>query len=97
MKAKNKKPSARPEKAGASVLGVTVHIHPKFAEFFELGDAHPRERLPNGSRDSDAFVQLAKKLIDLRESGTSLSLKWFDAQGAEISDTRELFDGLNPE
>lgn len=78
----------KPAAAVPAVAAVTVHVHPKFAEFRDA-KGNIESRFDNGPRNSDAFAQLAKHVIRARESGASVSLKFFDAQGAEVIDAEQ--------
>ncbi len=71
-----------------SVRSVRVNVRPQVAEFVDAA-GNVLERLPNGSRNSDAFVNLGKRLISERENGAALSLRFFDTAGNEIVDAEQ--------
>lgn len=77
----------------APVRIVRVHVHPRKAEFVNA-DGSVEERVPNGSRDSDSFASLVARLIGERDSGATVALRYFNAQGVETSREASQFADL---
>lgn len=66
-----------------AVRKVEVHVHPRQVEFVVNGEFS--DRMPNGSVNSDAFVQVERKIIAERATGAAVSFRFFDGSWFEIS------------
>lgn len=90
MSTKTKKSAPTRRKAPAAdssarVPSYRVHVHPRFAEFFNGDDAQPSSRIANGAEGSEAAARVAAGIAQLSADGGSVSVVRFDEQGREIA------------